>query len=334
MSTSHIEIIVQRGNIVESVHRAHAVVMNHIGQRLQYFGNAQLVTFARSTAKLLQVIPIITSGAVDHYEFTNQEITLMCASHNGEHEHTETVLSILQKIGLTETELQCGSHAPYHQATASEMSLMNMQPSCIHNNCSGKHAGMLAYARFYSLPIQHYISIDHPVQQAMLAIVCRMCGLEQQYIHLGIDGCGVPVFGMPIQQLAYAFARLGKPEFLDQIEQNACHRIIAAIRQFPHLLAGNDRYDTKLIVATNGKLIGKMGAEGMFAVAYPDQGLGLAVKIEDGAQRALYPAVTECLKRLNWIDHEQFIELAEFHTSAQRNWRGDVVGNIHPIRLE
>lgn len=321
---------VYRGNITESIHRFHLAVVNAGGALLHGAGNPGLLTFARSTAKLIQSLPVIESGAADHFGLSDAEIALCCASHNGEDQHVSTAQGILGKLGYHHMHLQCGAHEPYHAPTAQAMRERGEAPTALHNNCSGKHSGMLALSAHLGASPDTYMSIQHPVQQLMLDAVCAMTGVPKPQMQLGIDGCGVPVFGMPIDRLALAFARLGSPDELPQAHANACQRIVAAVRKYPQFLAGSDRFDTRLIEVTGGRIIGKMGAEGIFALTIPEQGLGFVLKIEDGNIRALYPAVIEALKQLNLLSESEVNDLASFHTPAVHNWQGTEVGIIRP----
>ncbi|NRF92776.1 asparaginase [Paenibacillus frigoriresistens] len=330
MKPSDTIVRIFRGSITESIHRVHLAVVNTGGTLLHQAGDPQLLTFARSTAKLIQALPVIESGAADHFGLTDAEIALCCASHNGEAEHVSTAHGILGKLGYHHEHLQCGAHEPYHAPTAQAMRERGESPSSLHNNCSGKHSGMLALCAHLGASPDTYMSIQHPVQQLMLDAVCAMTGVPKPEMQLGIDGCGVPVFGMRIDQLALAFARLGRPDELPQARANACQRIVAAVRKYPQFLAGSDRFDTRLIEVTGGRIIGKMGAEGIFAVTIPEQGLGFVLKIEDGHVRALYPAVVEALKQLSLLSESEVSELASYHTPTIHNWQGTEVGIIRP----
>ncbi|KQX61131.1 asparaginase [Paenibacillus sp. Root444D2] len=330
MKPSDTIVRIFRGSITESIHRVHLAVVNAGGTLLYQAGDPQLITFARSTAKLIQALPVIESGAADHFGLTDAEIALCCASHNGEAEHVSTAQGILGKLGYHHEHLQCGAHEPYHAPTAQAMRERGESPSTLHNNCSGKHSGMLALSAHLGASPDTYMSIQHPVQQLMLEAVCAMTGVPKPLMQLGIDGCGVPVFGMRIDQLALAFARLGRPDELPQARANACQRIVAAVRKYPQFLAGSDRFDTRLIEVTKGRIIGKMGAEGIFAITIPEQGLGFVLKIEDGNVRALYPAVVEALKQLSLLSESEISELASYHTPTIHNWQGTEVGIIRP----
>lgn len=330
MKPSNTIVRVYRGNITESIHRVHLAVVNTKGSLLHGAGDPQLLTFARSTAKLIQALPVIESGAADHFGLGDAEIALCCASHNGEAEHVSVAHSILGKLGFHHEHLQCGAHEPYHAPTAQAMRERGEAPTTLHNNCSGKHSGMLALCAHLGASPDTYMSLQHPVQQLMLDAVCAMSDIPKAQMELGVDGCGVPVFGMPINHLALAFAKLGSPEALPEVRANACQRIITAVRKYPQYLAGSDRFDTQLIEVTQGRIIGKMGAEGIFALTVPEKGLGLVLKIEDGNQRALYPAVVEALKQLDLLSAAEVSQLAAFHTPTVHNWQGTEVGIIRP----
>jgi L-asparaginase II len=318
---------ITRGSLIECIHRGHIAVTDSNGLVIHSLGDPQYVTYARSSAKLLQAIPVVALGAAARFGLTEPEIALLCASHSGEEQHVEAVYRILQKIGLEDSHLQCGAHAPYHKPSAAALRASGVKPKAVHNNCSGKHSGMLALARHMNATVDNYKLPDHPVQQAMLASFAAFAGMRPEDVVLGTDGCGVPVYGLPLSLLAAAYARLGQPT----IEAEACRTVLQAITAHPEMIAGSDRYDTALIHSTGGRLIGKMGAEGVFAVTNKGLGLGLAVKIEDGAQRALYPAVTEALTQLGWLDNRESNALRHFHKPPVRNWSGDEVGATIPV---
>lgn len=324
-------VSITRGPLVESVHRGHIAVVDTQGRLVASIGNPEVTTFARSSAKPLQAIPVIESGAVEAYGLVPEEIALMCASHNGESGHLEAIERFLNKLGLNGDHLACGPHYPYYEPAADRMKHNGEVPTTLHNNCSGKHSGMLALALRLAAPLEGYESPAHPVQQLMLATVSAMSGIPSERIALGTDGCGVPVFGMPLAALARAYAVFGQPDGLvPQTRADACRTLVAAIRRAPFYLAGSGRFDTRLVEATGGRLIGKMGAEGVFAVTDPESGMALAVKIEDGAQRALYPSVVEALSQLGWLSADELDQLCVFHTPPVRNWAGDIVGSIEP----
>lgn len=328
MQHAQIMVRVYRGDMVESIHRGHVAVVNSQGHLLASLGNPNTYIYARSAAKPLQTIPVIEAGAPAKYGFREDEIAVMCASHNGEEEHTRTVHSILEKIGRTTTDLTCGIHEPYHKATAQEMKAHNIQPTPLHNNCSGKHSGMLALACARDYRSEDYSSVEHPVQKEMLRSVAEMSQTPIDEVRLGVDGCGVPVFGLPLDRLARAFARLGDPADLSPRRREACQLIIRSLRAHPQMIAGHDRFDTQLIEATSGQIIGKMGAEAVFALTVPERSLGIAMKIEDGSLRGLYPAILEVLRQLELVTSEQLEALHSFYRPDVRNHSKNIVGRI------
>lgn len=330
MLNSELLVHVTRGRLTECFHRGHIAVSNASGEMLYELGNRQHVTYARSTAKLLQVVPLVETGAADHYGFTPAEIAVMCASHNGEREHVQAVQSILTKLGLDESALLCGAHQPYDRQTREQLAANNEKPSSLHNNCSGKHAGMLALAKYLNMPLTAYIERDHPIQKHITETIAELAQIKVDDLVIGIDGCGVPVFGLTIEQLALAYSRYGHGEYVSDNRAAACRRIVAALREQPFYLAGSERFDTRLIEVTNGRIIGKMGAEGVYAITVPASSLGIAVKVEDGAARALYPTVVETLKQLLLLNESELAQLSEFHTPAILNRSGKHVGTIEP----
>ena len=321
---------IYREKLVESAHRVHIAGTDASGRLLYSGGDAERTTFARSAAKPLQAVAVVESGAVDHYRFTSEELALICSSHNGEAYHVALASSMLSKLGLTEDALQCGAHDPFYQPAAQALRAAGRTPGALHNNCSGKHSGMLALALRIGADSASYPKLSNPVQKQMLATVAAICGIPESEIVLGTDGCGVPVFGMPLCRLAVAYARLGNPVSLPAERAEALGRILEAIRQHPAALAGTGRFDTRLIEVTQGRIVGKLGAEGVFAVTVPGEGLGFAFKVEDGAQRALYPAVVETLAQVGLLSAGEVADLAEFHKPPITNWQGTVVGRIDP----
>lgn len=317
-------IDVQRAGLTESVHCGHIVVVSDTGEHLHVVGNPKQGIFARSAAKPLQALAVLDAGAKEAFQLSLAEIALLCASHNGETIHTDAVQSLLQRIGESEQTLTCGIHYPFHKATTQTMLDSHTPATMLHNNCSGKHAGMLLLAHRLNVSSEGYARLDHPVQQAMLHVVANMSDLSPAEIPTGIDGCGVPVFHLPIERLALAYAKLGTLG-------GSAIIIREALATHPEYLAGEDRYDTQLIRITNGRVLGKMGAEGVFALCVPAKKIGAAIKIEDGNFRALYPAVTETLMQLNIISKLEYDALNEWHNPILLNHAGTEVGRIVPV---
>lgn len=325
MSEKLVEVI--RGELVESFHRGDLAVVDHTGRLLYSVGDPrEKVTFIRSSSKPVQAIPILTSGAADRYQFTDCELAVFCASHNAEMIHVDTVLGILEKIGLTAAALQCGSHLPLGKDAAKELLQSGQEPTEVHCNCSGKHSGMLALAQHMGWDHSNYLSVDHPVQQAMRQSMATFAGMEPEEIVIGVDGCGVPVFGLPVYNMALAWARLTKPESLDAANGDAARRITQAMTACPQLVAGTARLCTGLMTHLNGRLVAKSGAEGVYCVGILEQGIGIAVKMEDGNGRGNGPAIIETLRQMGVLTDTDLANLKGLHNPTTYNHRRDVVG--------
>ena len=326
------EILAQviRGETVESIHRGHLIVVDGAGETLVSLGNPETVAFWRSSAKPFQAIPFLTSGAADRFGFSEQEIALACGSHSGERVHTETAARMLKKIDLSETDLRCGAHLPFDEKRAEEMIRAGEKPTQLHNNCSGKHAAMLAICLDKNFDLQTYERIEHPLQREILQTVSLFTDIAVDEIKLGIDGCAAPNFAVPVAAMARAFARLvAPPEYFDEATKQACERIVKAMLDFPEMIGGTKRLDTMLMQAGEGKLISKIGAEGVYSAGvlpsadFPT-GLGIAVKIEDGDdKRARAVVLIELLRQLGIFDAET---LREFSPLPIKNRRGETVG--------
>ena len=263
-----------------------------------------------------------------------KEIAIACGSHSGEPIHVATVQSMLQKAGVNEGDLKCGVHEPFSANVARELARKGQPPSVLQNNCSGKHAGMLALARHVGAPTASYDDWNNPVQQAIAKTVAQFSDISTDSMAIGVDGCGVPVFGVPVQAMALMYARLvASPDRLDVPTRDACRRIIQAMIKFPEMIGGTkNRLDTELIKAGSGRLISKIGAEGVYTIGvlpsreWP-RGLGLALKIEDGDDhRARPPAVIEALRQLNVLSKTDLNALSAYAPTAITNHRGERVG--------
>lgn len=323
-----------RGPIIESLHRGHLIAVDGGGETVAELGSPESVTYIRSSGKPFQTIPLITSGAAERFDFTDQEIAIACGSHSGEAIHVETVQGMLSKIGLDESALRCGVHEPFSVEVTRELTRKQQPPSVLQNNCSGKHAGMLAVAKHLGVPLDTYDAPQHPVQQLILQLVSEFSGLPAQRIAIGIDGCAAPVFGLSVRAMALMYARLVKPPAdFDSPVKDACQRIVRAMIDYPEMVGGTrDRLDTEMIRAGNGTLISKIGAEGVYTVgvlpsAEWPSGLGLAVKVEDGDdKRARPPAVIEALRQLGVLHEGEVAALASYAPTPITNRRGEQVG--------
>src|SRR5882762_4517365 len=249
---------VTRGGITESRHRGHIVAVEPDGTMVAHLGTPDTITYLRSSAKPHQAVPLITSGAADRFGFTEKEIALACASHSGEPIHTEVAASMLRKIGLGSDALKCGIHEPFSPEVSRRLRERGEAPNVLQNNCSGKHAGMLALALHLGAPIESYDHMENPVQIAVRESIARFSGCAIRDLAVGVDGCGVPVFGMKVRAMALMYARLIRPQEFDDSIRRACQRIISAMIEHPELIGGTtDRLDTEMMRAAKGRLISK-----------------------------------------------------------------------------
>ena len=327
---------VRRGGLTESRHRGHIVAVEPNGRIVRYLGAPENVTFLRSSAKPFQALPLLVSGAADQFNFNDREVALACASHNGEPIHTELAASMLKKIGLGPEALKCGIHEPYSQDVAKELRAKGEQPNVLQNNCSGKHAGMLALAKHLGAPTDSYDSPESPVQIGVARTIASFSGIPIQDIAVATDGCGVPVFGITIKAMALAFAKLVSPlsEF-DGTTQAACQRITKVMTTYPELIGGTkDRLDTEIMRSSPGRIVSKVGAEGVYTAGilsceeWPN-GLGLALKIEDGDDHRARPTVViEALRQLGVLRDESLEFVSRYAFFPVKNRRDEVVGEI------
>lgn len=305
----------------ESAHLGIVALVDDDGKLIYSKGDVHFKGYIRSAAKPFQIQPLLESPAPTYFGFTDEELALMCASHNGEPVHVQTAASILQKIGLEEKHLGCGSHLPMHIPSGERMLWEQHEPSQLHNNCSGKHGGMLAYCVYNKLPVESYLAFDHPLQAA---IKSKIESLLNATVQSGTDGCSAPVFHMEVYQMAYLYAQLAAQK------TPALKKAFSVMHDHPYMIAGDDRFDTDLI--QNSPAVAKIGAEGIECVAIPAmkgrKAMGLTVKIIDGAFRALYPPVISLLKNFDIISGEQLFKLAKYYPITITNHNKFAVGYI------
>lgn len=325
-----LQIEVTRGALVESVHRAHAAVVDAAGRVLYAAGDPGRVTFLRSSAKPLQALAMAESGAPESFGLTDREIAVMCASHAGEPFHVAAVQSILQKIGLDEGALACGTHAPGHGPSAAALVRAGESPRKIHNNCSGKHASMLTLCRHEGWQIEGYTAPDHPVQVRLRRVLAEMAGVETDDVYVAVDGCNAPVFAIPLRHIARAFARLARPAAVPPERENAIKRISRAMRAHPEMVDGTGGFTTNLMDVAGDNVVSKSGAEGLFCAGALAQGWGIAIKMEDGSARGHPILVPELLAALRVISAEQSERLRELHAPRVLNTAGVTVGEMRP----
>ena len=349
--TAHYQPVLEvtRGRIVESVHFGAAAVVDSSGHLLAWLGDPQLVTYLRSSAKPFQALPFIERGGDQAFHLTSKEIAILCASHDGTDEQVQVIQGIQAKVGVQESDLLCGTHPLSHGPTVEAMRARGEVPTANRHNCSGKHTGMLAHARMRGLPIADYINLEHQVQQTILHMLAEMCALPVEKVELGIDGCSVPNFAIPLYNAAFGFARLCDPGGMGAERASACRRITQSMMANPGMVGGPGRFDTRLMETCEGRLIAKAGAEGYMAIGVMSgtlgagsPGIGIALKIADGdpesrsrsdANSRARPAVTlEVLHQLGILtDKEMGALKTEFGpVKPVTNWRKLLVGEIRP----
>ncbi len=294
---SPVLVEVTRGRLIESRHRGSAVVVGADGTIIAAWGNPEMSIYPRSAIKPLQALALIETGAAKRYAVSTEEIALACASHDGDAEHVSRIAAWLGRMGLTSADLECGAHTPTSAGAAEDLIRTGRVPSAIHNNCSGKHAGMLAGALHRGEPVRGYIAPDHPAQTRLKQLLGELSGADLAEAATGIDGCGIPVYAMPVAGLARAMARLARPDALAPVRAEAARAVITAMTRHPRLVSGAGRFDTEAMAIGAGSFVVKGGAEGVHAAAIPGRGLGIAIKIEDGAGRASGVAMAALLER-------------------------------------
>ena len=316
-----------RGGIVESFHRGVVCVVDENGRIVTAVGDVQQVCYPRSALKLFQHIPLITSGAFDHFGFTLKELALMCGSHNGEAMHVETARGILAKIGLGEEVLGCGAQQPTHKKDFVTLIKANQEPGSIHNNCSGKHSGFLAWCKFHNESTENYLSAEHPLHKEIKRITALFHEMDEQDLITGLDGCSAPIFAMPVLNQALAYKNLLFPEkFGNESLDRACALIREAVTTYPEMVAGTKRYCTDLMRVTKGKVIGKTGADGVYSMAIPQKGLGICIKIDDGRMGPQYNVAQQVLEMLNMFSEVEKTELKAYLVNENKNFAGNITG--------
>ncbi len=318
---------VTRGGRVESQHGVHAVVTDADGRIVAAWGDPDRLTFPRSANKPLQALPLIETGAADRFQLSPREIAFSCASHMGEPFHVAAAAAWLTRIGLSGDALECGAHFPYDEAHAHQMIRDGIKPSGLHNNCSGKHSGMLSHAVQCGDDPKGYIQFDHPVQQRVARAVKEICGIDGDPGY-GIDGCGIPTFAIPLQSLARGMARLADPSRLSADRAAAARRIVAAMAAFPEMVSGTGEFVTCAMQIAGEKAVVKSGAEGVFTGSLRAQGFGFALKVEDGAGRAAEVAAAALLTRFAGLDEAEQAKLDAFLVPKIRNRAGLIVGDM------
>lgn len=324
-----IRVTVTRGDLVESVHLVDAVVVDGAGKVLAAAGRPESVTYWRSSAKPFQALPLVRRLVDSSLELAEEEVAVMCASHSGEDAHVQQVEGLLERFGLDESYLRCGAHPPLHEPSAQSLWRAGQAPRPIHSNCSGKHSGMLVHAKLMGAELSTYLDPDHPVQQAILEVVAAFSGHPADQIGLSVDGCGAPVFALPLTAMATAYARLAAPEdYFDEQTAQAARTVVSSMQRQPFFVAGSGRLCNALMEALAPSVVAKGGAEGVYCVGLPAKGWGVALKVRDGAARGTGPSIIEIIAALGLLHSPAEEALAGHRYPVVRNVAGLTVGQV------
>ncbi len=327
------ELLVEitRGDRVESTHYGDIAVTDPQGNLVASLGDPEIWVCLRSMAKPIQALPVVTSGAAQAFGFGSEELALFSGSLNGQDFQVALVEKVLTRLGLTAVNLECGIHAPSHRPTAQALAKAGQSPSTIHNNCAGKHAAMLALCVHHGWPVEQYLDTQHPVQQLILRTIAEVTEVPVNQITVAIDGCGAPVFYVPLVRIALAYAKFAAAA-QSKLPAGPLTQAMATLAQaclaHPRLIAGDGRLCTDIMQALPGRVIAKTGAEGGYALALINEGLGAAIKVSDGHARGLNPTAIETLNQLQVLTSEAAASLAAFHRSAIKNHRKEIVGQV------
>ena len=323
---------VLRGRFVESTHEIDIVVADASGSLVSAYGEQDAEIFPRSAIKSLQALPLVESGAADVFGFQDKHLALACASHNGQPMHVDTAGEMLEMGGLDKTCLECGAQLPKYPEHQAELARRNISAQPIHNNCSGKHAGFLAFAKHAGLQHKNYIKLDHPVQREIAATLTAVTGAAHGEDNHAIDGCSIPTFRIPLDKLAIAYAKFGVGQDASSSRSKAMLRLRDACFAHPEMVAGDRRVCTQLMQALPGRAFVKVGAEGVYTASLPELGFGIAMKARDGNFRAVEVAVSDIIAELLELTEPETIALQNLSAPPLQNWNGILVGHMRMQR--
>lgn len=327
-------LVQEREGVVEGERVGHIAVVDLDGRLLAHLGDPEHVTYLRSAAKPFQALPLVLSGAMERFGFSPRELALACSSHSAEPLQLEVVRGMLQKIGLPETALACGAHEPMSEAGRDALRAEGGRATVIHNNCSGKHAGMLAACLARGFETKGYQKVDHPLQQEIAEHVARLAGVRRGEMIIGVDGCGVPCFGLPLRRMAHAFVRFAAvgdgaeilgPDAAPQYGE-ACRRIRSAMVGHPEMVAGPGRVSTELMKAFPERILSKGGAHAILCGALLREKLGYAIKMADGFREGIDFVLHRMLAQLGIEGISDRIDAAATRAEL-KNHAGDIVGH-------
>jgi L-asparaginase II len=329
MSVKLVEVT--RGDMVESIHRGDIVVVDNEGNLLYKLGDANHLCYMRSASKPIQVIAALEAGIVEKYGLSLAEIALSMSSHSGEKIHIDTLNSMMQKTAISIEAVRCGIHEPLGNEAARKLVADGLMPNSLHCTCSGKHLAQLAAVKAKGLSIDDYDKLGGGIQPEILNIISAFSGVKVSRIRLGIDGCGIPVYGIPLKKMAFAYANLCSNTFMNGKYSRSQEYVLKAMATHPEMIGGKGRFDTEMLRHFGDRLIGKFGDEGVYCVGLVGKGTGVALKIEDGHTRAVGPVILETLRQIGVISDEELKPMKDSWKPSIKNHRGEIVGEIKPV---
>jgi L-asparaginase II len=326
--TNPVLVISTRANLTESIYRGAYCVVNEQNEIIDQAGDIYTPVFPRSALKFFQVIPLLAAGGKEYFDFTDEEIAIMCASHNAEQRHIVVIHSIMHKAELNEKMLQCGFHPPYREEDSRIFFAEHKKPSPVYNNCSGKHVGFLAYCKLKGYSTENYLDIGHPLQQEIKNCIAAFAETEPDQLHIGIDGCSAPNFALSLFNLAVAFKNLSTPHRVNSRWSESTRQVIRSIINYPFMVGGTERFCTELTENLGEQVIGKTGAEGVYGMTFHAKKLGAAVKTDDGKMGPQYFIAYDLVKKHTGCSHPL---LQKYVSAPITNWSGKTTGYIQKI---
>lgn len=318
-----------RAGHIENIHRGDVAAVNCAGEIVHSVGDAHLPMFWRSAAKPFQALPFVKNGGLEKYNISEEELAVLVSSHSGEENHVALVRGILKKLGLDETVLDCGVLRPLNGKAYKKLLLSGEPITAVHNQCSGKHSQIIALAIMLGVPVEGYIRPEHPAQKLIFQHVAMASKVPEEKLEIGIDGCGVPVFYLPLYNMALAYARLSTPKLGDWNDYEvAATKIRNAMSNYPQVVSGTGRIDLAVPEITKGRIIAKIGSDAVYCLAVKDENLGIAFKLEDGGFAAVTPMVIAVLKKFELLTKEEADELDKRFPPTLKNHRGEVIGTV------
>lgn len=331
ISNPPLQIQVTRGDSVESTHLVEAIVMDPQGTRMESFGELHRPVFARSAIKLIQALQLVESEAYEKFSLSPQELALACASHNGEKQHTELAELWLQKLGLSDGALACGAHWPGDRETELALIRQGVQPRKVHNNCSGKHCGILSVIRQYQESADHYQNWDHPAQVRLRKLLSDTTRVDFSLAPWAVDGCGIPTYAVPLKDICFAMTGFLGGRWIPPQRWTAMGEVLNAVRTYPQLVGGSTSVDSRVLAASDGNIVIKTGAEGVYTGLSFGNGVGIAIKSLDGSTRGARAALAFLLRRYHCAKPELMQSLQEILVHPITNWAGAKVGDIRVL---